>query len=210
MAQFAALRVALSLADRQISARRARSSPLPDGVTQLLRIANADVEALRSAQAITGRSQTALQTAVGIFVEQIMLHDDADSYRVLGVSSTAGRGELRRNMALLMKWLHPDGGESRAMRSEAVRSTLVHRVTQAWGSLKTEERRAAYDQLLREGRRAQSFSSRPARRARKELRRAKGANSHVQVHASSRRLVVYRFERGTMWSRIMNYLWVHV
>jgi hypothetical protein len=47
--------------------------------------------------------------------------------------------ELRRNMALLIKWLHPD------MDRPGDQSMFVHRVTMAWDDLKTADRRAAYD-----------------------------------------------------------------
>jgi DnaJ-class molecular chaperone len=46
---------------------------------------------------------------------------------------------LRQNLALLLRWLHPDISEN------AQRSIFVTRVTTAWNDLKTPEKRAAYD-----------------------------------------------------------------
>ena len=68
-----------------------------------------------------------------------MLYPDADHYRVLGARPEASTSELRRNMALLIRWLHPDqqnGGD---------RSVFTTRITRAWNELKTEDRRTAYD-----------------------------------------------------------------
>ena len=49
-----------------------------------------------------------IREAAGFFVEQILLFPGADSYRVLGASPEATNRELRRNMSLLLRWLHPD------------------------------------------------------------------------------------------------------
>jgi hypothetical protein len=213
MPRLAALRVALLLANRPIELRHTRCSPLPEDVTQLLKVAVADVEGLQEAQALTGRSQAALQKAAAFFIEQIMLHDDADSYRVLGVGPTAGRRELRLNMTLLIRWLHPDNGELHSIGSQRQRDILMHRVTQAWDNLKTDERRAAYDRSLREEKRKKPFaksykqaSAGVVRAQRKQSR----SRAQVQCRAASRRLVVHRFERASLWSRLMSYLWMRI
>ena len=49
-----------------------------------------------------------VREASAFFIEQILLGPDADSYRVLGADRNAAAAELRRNMALLLRWLHPD------------------------------------------------------------------------------------------------------
>ena len=43
-------------------------------------------------------------------------------------------------MALLMRWLHPD------VAREGERAVFAQRIAAAWNTLKTPERRAAYDQ----------------------------------------------------------------
>jgi hypothetical protein len=109
----------------------------------LLRIAASDAEATKQATALIGRSRESVHEAAAFFIEQILLYPDADSYRVLGAASEASYMELRRNMALLLRWLHPDlGGHNE-------RSVFAARVTRAWNDLKTQERRAAYDQSQR-------------------------------------------------------------
>ncbi len=49
-----------------------------------------------------------MRQAATFFIEQILFAPNADSYRVLGASTSASAGELRRNVALLLRWLHPD------------------------------------------------------------------------------------------------------
>jgi curved DNA-binding protein CbpA len=105
----------------------------------LLRIAAGDDEAELQAAALTGRSRDVVRRAATFFIEQILLAPCTDSYRILGASPQAGAGELRRNFALLTKWLHPD------RNAPNDRSIFIDKVTAAWNDLKTPERRAVYD-----------------------------------------------------------------
>jgi hypothetical protein len=116
---------------------------LPADVSSLLLIAAGDEEAIRKAAEATGRSPRSVREAAGFYVEQVLLHPDADSYRVLGTRSDASSEQLRRNMALLIRWLHPDS------QNGAERTVFTARVTQAWNQLKTEEKRATYDRSRR-------------------------------------------------------------
>lgn len=139
MESTAALRAAIEIVHVPSQVRLLRSEPLPDGVPLLLRIAAGDAEAEAYAADATQRPREVIRNAAAFFIEQILLHPDADSYRALGATPQAGNNELRRNMALLVRWLHPD------VDGHAARSALATRVTMAWDSLKTPERRAAYD-----------------------------------------------------------------
>src|SRR6201999_2352365 len=103
-----AVRTAIDLIHVPSRVRIARSEPLPSGVHTLLSIAAGEQMEMSAAMASTGRSRDVIQDAAAFFIEQILLHPTADSYRVLGASSEATAAELRRNMALLMRWLHPD------------------------------------------------------------------------------------------------------
>jgi hypothetical protein len=139
MGDAAALRVALEAVHMPSRVRTLRSSPLPAGVEVLLRIAAGDEATATEAAELSGRAREVVRNAAAFFIEQILLCPEADSYRVLGANRNAAGVELRRNMALLMTWLHPDvhrGGE---------RSIFAGRVTRAWEDLKTPDRRAAYD-----------------------------------------------------------------
>ncbi len=134
------IRVAIELMHVPSRVRIARTEPLPAGVDLLLRIAAGEAEAERTAIASTERPRELIRQAAIFFVEQVLLCPNSDSYRVLGTDSRASNVELRRNMALLVKWLHPDKDP------QGQRSVFASRVTSAWDDLKTQERRASYDE----------------------------------------------------------------
>jgi hypothetical protein len=139
----AAVKLAVDLMHFPSRVRSVRSAPLTDGVLILVRIAAGDEEASREAAESVGRSRDVVREAAAFFIEQILLHPGADSYRVLGARPEAPHCELRRNMALLLKWLHPDSDP------HGQRVVFASRVTRAWNDLKTPERRAAYDRSQR-------------------------------------------------------------
>jgi hypothetical protein len=143
MSEQMALKIAIDLMHVPSQVRLFRSEPLPDGVLLLLRIAAGDEEVERTAADFVGRSRETVRRAATFFIEQILFASDADSYRVLGAVPQASAGELRRNLALLMRWLHPD------LDPHGRRSVFLARVTTAWNNLKTPERRAEYDSLWR-------------------------------------------------------------
>jgi hypothetical protein len=161
---YAALKIAMDLVHVPSQVRLMRSAPLPDGVVMLLRIAAGDNEAINKARDLTARPRAMVREAAGFFIEQIQFSPGTDSYRVLGVNPEATNSELRRNMALLLRWLHPD------VDTEGKRSIFVGRVTHAWNDLKTPERRAAYDRSNRTSLAEKSFSGRKAS-ARKQAKK---------------------------------------
>jgi hypothetical protein len=134
-----ALKVAIDLLHVPSQVRLVRSEVLPDGVILLLRIAAGEGEAERTAVAMSGRSLETVRRSAAFFIEQILFAPNADSYRVLGADPQASSGELRRNVALLLRWLHPD------LDANGARSIFTNRVTEAWNNLKTPERRLTYD-----------------------------------------------------------------
>jgi hypothetical protein len=139
MGETAAVRVAIDLVHVPSRVRSLRTEPLPGGVLSVLRIAAGEEDAEVAAAEALDRPRELVREACAFFVEQILLAPDADSYRVLGADREAAAADLRRNMALLLKWLHPD------LNDTGLRSVLAHRVTEAWETLKTAERRAEYD-----------------------------------------------------------------
>ena len=132
--------------------RLIRSAPLPDGSDLLLRIAAGDEEATRTGdrdrRPIAGNSPRSR----GLFCSS-----RSCSFRTPIAIGCWVRGrkrtnsELRRNMALLLRWLHPD------LDPHGERSVFAARVTRAWNDLKTQERRAAYD-LARRAARSKKLS----------------------------------------------------
>ena len=143
-----AMQLALALADMPQMARTAQRLPLPEDVDALLEIASGDAKIIAELAASSGIEAERLHEAAGFFVEQVLLSDTSDSYRVLGGRPTATTAELRRHMALLMRWLHPDISEHVKPAGALDRGLLANRVARAWDDLKTEDRRAAYDATL--------------------------------------------------------------
>ena len=137
-----ALKTAIDLMHVPSQGRLLRSEPLPHDVEVLLRIAAGDENALSTAVSLTERSAQEVREAAAFFIEQILFAPESDSYRVLGVGPEASAVALRRNVGLLLRWLHPD------LDPQGERSIFVGRVTAAWNDLKTPERRAAYDAKL--------------------------------------------------------------
>lgn len=212
----AALDVALTLMEHPPAVRHASHSALPEGMTLLLQVAASEPGAMRLAQATTGRSQAALQRAAGFFIEQVLFGHGADCYRILGTKQGAARGELRHHMALLVRWLHPDGQEPEAREPglagrEPDRGILIHRVTRAWDNLKTEERRTAYDRALRERKKSPlphgSTRPRAAAKTRRRPLPAAGSTLAQKRRPGTARLAIHAFERETLWVRLFSYLW---
>jgi DnaJ domain len=171
-----ALKIAIDLMHVPSQVRLLRSEPLPSDVQMLLRIAAAEEEAASAAVAMTGRSHHVVHQAATFFIEQILFAPESDSYRVLGASPQARASELRRNVALLLRWLHPD------LDPHGERSIFIGRVTAAWNDLKTPERRATYDAMLQssvegKGYRRKSRWSRSGRRRGSTRRQGEGVDA---------------------------------
>jgi DnaJ-domain-containing protein 1 len=184
-----ALEAALAMLRRPQLARLAHRSSLPRGVTLLLEVAADEPDALREATALTGMPGPLLSKAASFFMEQVLLTRKSDSYRVLGASNGTSPAELRRHMALILKWLHPDRVQGSSEPQHFDRSALAALVTGAWENLKNGDRRAAYD-AVRHTEAAES-------------RKGVGAGA---LTAKPRRLAVYKIERDPLWTRLLVYL----
>src|SRR5262249_3277092 len=75
------------------------------------------------------------------------------------------------NVALLMRWLHPD------LEPSGERSIFISRVTAAWNDLKTPQRRAAYDAILQRSNRGRNSRFKNRRRGPAHLVIGKQAKS---------------------------------
>ena len=139
MAELAAIRNALYLFHMPSQVRQARSGPLPHGIPELLEVAAGEQAITDDAAEALKRSADVLREAAAFFIEQVLLAPEADSYRVLGGTRATSSTELRRNMALLLRWTHPDADRP------GTRTAFANRVTKAWENLKTQERRENYD-----------------------------------------------------------------
>ena len=142
MSTFPAVRAAIDLHNLPTRVASERGRPLPDDLQDILRIVAGDEDVIANAATETDRAPEEVVAASKFFVEQILMAPDSDSYRILGAAPDADANELRQNMALLMRWLHPDTGSSN------LRAVFASRVTEAWDTLKTPDRRTAYDRTL--------------------------------------------------------------
>jgi hypothetical protein len=142
MTELTAMKSAIGLLHLPSSVRHVRCEPLPPGIDQLLRIASGDEQVAREMAEQTERPLSVIQDAAIFYIEQIMLSPDSDCYRVLGASPTTSAPDLRRNMALLISWLHPDKNLS------GERAVFAARVTEAWDTLRNPDRKAVYDATL--------------------------------------------------------------
>jgi hypothetical protein len=142
MGDLAAMRMAIELLHSPARVRVARTEPLPEGVQLVLRVAAGEQEAEREAAEWTGHSSCILRQAAAFYIEHILLSAESDAYRVLGSTPYASPADLRRNLAFLLKWVHPDLQENKD------RSAFLKRVTGAWEEVKTPHRRHAYDAML--------------------------------------------------------------
>ena len=202
----AALEVALTLAGRPALVRSACRMPLPSGMTFLLELATGEADALRSAQSLSKRSPEVLQSAAEFFIEQVLFAPAADSYRILGATPRATRRELRKHMALLVKWLHPDKLGLDTQDLSIDRSRFVHRVTQAWQDLKTEDHRAAYDRALGDQAAGTAGWSAPECWALSACRPSESLSCNGAVRRRTRRLVIHRIEGDTLFGRLLFYM----
>jgi hypothetical protein len=179
----------------------AHRSALPRGVTLLLEVAAGEEDALSEAIAITGQSEALLKKAAGFFVEQVLLTRSGDSYRILGTSNDVSAAKLRRHMALILKWLHPDAVPGSRDGGQFDKTALVSLVTAAWETIKTEDRRRAYDAALKgeANTKIEVFHSAQSALA--------GAARRPSIRRSrSRQLALYRLEREPLWIRLLSYL----
>jgi hypothetical protein len=182
MAEANALKLAIDLLHVPSRVRPMRSAALPPDVLILLEIAAGDADAAQRASEAYGRTQGVVRNASAFFIEQILLAPGADSYRVLGGNAQTSSSDLRRNMALLLRWLHPDMEH----KGSGDRSVFASRITLAWEDLKTPERRAAYDAQQQDSANGHSGRSRSGARRRMTSRQA-WAGQYAGRHAHADR-----------------------
>jgi hypothetical protein len=137
MDEHGALQVAVQLFHMPVRVRATRRQPLPPGMTELLRVAARDAQTLDDTSGRLQRDADTLVAAARFFVEQILFASGADNARVLGARADADISEMKRHMALLMTWLHPDA------LAEPMHAAYALRVTAAWNELKTQHRARA-------------------------------------------------------------------
>jgi hypothetical protein len=198
-----ALAAAISMLECPHAVKLARSSRLPEGVTFLLEIAAGEAHALSKAVQLTGRTEATLQRAAGFFIEQILLYPGGDSYRILGADGGTPLAELRRNMVLIMRWLHPDLAPDASSSNSLDRSLFASRITQAWETVKTDERRTAYNTSLA----IKKSLLKPGKNTRALTKTVKIApRIDARKNGSTKQLVMQRVKSRGFWSRLRSLL----
>ncbi len=152
-----ALRAAIYLLHLPAGLRLAREQSLPDGVPLLLEVAAGEEAATAACAAKLERPGDLVRDAAGFYIEHVVMIPDADAFRTLGARRDATDAELRRNMAMLLRWAHPD------VDRQGERTVFAGRITRAWEALKTPERRASYEAANPPRPRAKSSPSRAKR-----------------------------------------------
>jgi hypothetical protein len=194
---------AISMLESPHAAKLARASRLPEGVTFLLEIAAGEAQALLRACQQTGRTEATLQKAAGFFIEQVLLYPGGDSFRILGSDEGTSLSDLRRNMALIMRWLHPDVASDASSSSVLNKTLFASRITQAWETVKTDERRSAYNSSLaaKEPPLKRGTTIRPLTKTVKMARRV-----HATPNGATKRLIMQRVKSEGFWSRLRSLL----
>lgn len=169
-----ALKIAIDLLHVPSRVRQIRLEPLPEQMITVLRIAAGEPEAIAAAAASLDRPSRVIEDAASFFIEQVLFSSDADSYRVLGADAAATTADLRRNMALLLRWVHPD------LDRTGARASFATRVNRAWDDVKTPDRRKVYDALRAAERREHKARS---ARHRSSKRHAASTGHRPLLHA---------------------------
>jgi hypothetical protein len=117
---------------------RLRERALPEGQGLLLRIVAGDTGARREGARLGNADEDAVCEAAMLYVQQVLFHASADSYRVLGARPDASADTLKQHHRWLLHWLHPD------RQADAWEAVYAERVNRAWQDLRTPERRADY------------------------------------------------------------------
>jgi hypothetical protein len=148
-----AIKTAVALLHVPASIKHVRSEPVPLDIEVILKIAAGDDEEAALAAQLLNRPLDVIRSAAVFYIEQVLLTPGADSYRVLGARLDTPTHQLRRNMALLISWLHPDRNPG------SDRSSMTARVTGAWNDLSSDERRRSYDAVF--GQRPETIAAAP-------------------------------------------------
>lgn len=134
-----ALELALALHRAPIRRFALRDRPLPDDIGEAIRLASAPQPLLGDSAKRLHVPPNALLEAVRFYLQQVLFEPGTDAYRVLGASADAPTGLIRDHYHWLQRWLHPD------RRGEDWEALLATRVTWAWGQLRNDNAREAYD-----------------------------------------------------------------
>lgn len=134
-----ALELALALYRAPAQRHALRAMGLPHDIGLLIQLASAPQPLLQETATRLGETESIVLDASRFYLQQALFYPDATAYRVLGLASDATPERIREHYRLLQRWLHPD------RRGEDWEALLATRVNWAWGQLRNEAARSAYD-----------------------------------------------------------------
>ena len=126
MAQRHVINLALDLARMPTLARSSGTPAIPPNIIELMRIAAGAPAECAAAVAKSGEPTSVVIEAARFYLQQVLLRQDADCYRILGITPTASRATARDHMRWLMEWLHPD------RNNNSWDAVYAERVLKAW------------------------------------------------------------------------------
>lgn len=160
-----ALGTALELSRSPRMATILAESPIPGDVEEVLRAA-ASWETCTAAAVEFGVGADALQLAARLYLKQVLFHDNADCYRILGIRPEASRETARRHFSWLLRWLHPD-------RNSGWDSAYAERVVTAWREISKQRAAAAEVSVDTSSSSQRAAVSRPLRPAKRQKRNSR-------------------------------------
>ena len=134
-----ALELALALYRAPIKRHALRGMELPRDIGLVIQLASAPQPLLHDVAVDLNETEDTVREASRFYLQQMLFQPDASAYQVLGLPRNAAPERIREHYRWLQRWLHPD------RRGEDWEGLLATRVNQAWGHLRTEAARRAYE-----------------------------------------------------------------
>jgi len=121
-------------------------TPIPPGIAECFRIAIGKMvvpEYLRSGE-LLNVSDRVIRDALRYYIKNVLLSNTADYYRRIGVTSSASFEQIRTHYKYLFRLFQPDKEQNASNWDE----TFTRRINQAYGTLRSNEKRKEYDEFL--------------------------------------------------------------
>jgi hypothetical protein len=112
---------------------------LPRDIGIVIQLASAPQPLLHDVAAQISEAENTIVEASRFYLQQALFQTDASAYRLLGVAADATPERIREHYRWLQRWLHPD------RRGEDWEALFASRVNWAWGHLRNDKKRRAYD-----------------------------------------------------------------
>ncbi len=143
---FVALAVAFHAQPEKFKSITSSKTPTPAGVNDCFKIAIGKMrvpEYLRTGE-LSGLTDQDIREALRYYIKNVLLSNTADYYRRLGVVSSASFEEIRAHYKYLFRLFQPDKEQNASNWDE----TFTRRINQAYGTLRSTEKRKEYDEFL--------------------------------------------------------------